>query len=212
MIRCIKRLIYSSILNLLPSISLFSQAINNDSVYKFNNVAGYDTIFSYTLNLVAKDKMLFSDYKVPAYMLQSGNYSIRPIILQWDQYYFSKFKQGKISYPKLKEIVPWIDTSTLLPNDLNNYVSVLIYHTGQNKYLIFDKDRDNDFTNDSVYSFPLQGIKEQSTPNWEQSVATLNLNFDIATKREIKKQNITLFVFPFKSPNLKITGIDDYFF
>jgi thiol-disulfide isomerase/thioredoxin len=162
---------------------------------------------------VSKDNdTLFSTYKIPEKIVYDNNYSIRSIILQWDQYYFSKFKQGRFSYSQLRKTVPWIDTLSLVQDELKNYVSVLIYSTPDKKHLIFDRDHDFDFTNDSIYTFSLQNTKEQSTIKWRQYVVTIHDSFEIVTDGKILMQNINLFVFPFKTPNLKISGNDDYFF
>ncbi len=209
-----KTLFFVAVCKSLLLSPLFSQQVNKEaSWYVFNNVNGYDSLFSYPLNLVSKDNdMLVAIYKIPENLVKENKYRIRSIVLQWDQYYFSKFKQGKLSYSQLLLTVPWIDSSGLAEDELKNYLSVLIYNTLDEKYLIFDRDRDFDFTNDSIYTFPLRNTNEQSTNKWRQHVVSICDSFEIVSDRMIQKQNIELFIFPFKTPNVKILGIDDFFF
>ena len=191
---------------------MFSQQSEKDvSWYKFSNVTGYDSLFSYPVNLVLKDYTLFSSYKVPDHLADNKS-AIRHLVLAWNQYYFSKYKQGKLSYSQLKKIAPQIDTTNLVDQELKNYISVLIYNTTNEKHLIFDTNYDDNFSNDQDYSFSLKGIEDQSSADWKKHFVPIRSNFEYVNGKEIINQNIELFVFPFKTPNLKITGIDNYFF
>jgi len=183
------------------------------SWYKFKRVNGYDSNFSYTMNFIRKDNYkLFSEYKIPEDLVKQNSYRIRPIILQWDQFYYSKYKAGKLTKEQLIKIVPWMDTTMLLHAELNNYLPVLIYTTPGYKHLIFDMNNDFDFTNDTMFSYSLQHIKNQSSEKWEQQYISIKRDFEFVVNRKINIQQAEFFVFPFKSPNLNIAEIDEFFF
>lgn len=78
-----KTLFFVAVCKSLLLSPLFSQQVNKEaSWYVFNNVNGYDSLFSYPLNLVSKDNdMLVAIYKIPENLVKENKYRIRSIVL-----------------------------------------------------------------------------------------------------------------------------------